>query len=302
MKRLGKKNELVFPYIWDTLVIGGIPTKYEVSTKGEVRNTKTGRILKQTLSKFGYLTLQLSDKHFNAKNHRKKFFVHRLVAFVFIHNPDPEHKIQVNHIDHNRTNNFVNNLEWVSPLENQEDCSQFGTQANRILTEEQVEEICKRLENGERPKDICKDYGVKEMAIKKIAKGITWRFISENYNIHPKNYKFKITEEQAEEICRRLSRGEKARKIAEIVGTTEGNIRNIIKGRNWKWISKKYKFPPSGRAKPLKPGQVHKICAMLETQEYTNQEIADNVGTTTPVINMIKGRRNWTEISKFYKF
>lgn len=300
MKKRSNKNELVFPYIWDKLIIGGIPTKYEVSTKGEVRNSN-GKILKQS-DCFGYKRIQLSDPRFNTKTHRMWIFVHRLVAFTFIPNPDPEHKIQVNHIDHNRANNCVNNLEWVTPLENNEDKSIFGTSAHRILTENQVHEICKRLENGERPKYIANDYAVKEFEIKKIAKGISWRYISSQYDINLKNYKFKITEEQAEEICLRLSRGEKAPDIAKIVGTTEGNIRNIIKGRNWKWISKKYKFPASGRAKPLNVNQVHKICTMLESDEYTFQEIADAIGTSVGVINMIKCRKNWKEVSKYYNF
>ena len=86
------------------------------------------------------------------------FFGSSFSSKTFIKNDDPEHKTQVNHIDHNRSNNDANNLEWITP---------------------------------------------------------------------------------------------KAPDIAKIVGTTEGNIRNIIKGRNWKWISKNYTFAPSGRAKPL---------------------------------------------------
>jgi hypothetical protein len=44
--------------------------------------------------------------------------VHRLVAIHFIENNDVEHKTFVNHRDGNKLNNDVNNLEWVSPREN----------------------------------------------------------------------------------------------------------------------------------------------------------------------------------------
>lgn len=47
---------------------------------------------------------------------KKKLYVHRLVATAFI--PNPERKPTVNHKDHNRSNNAVSNLEWVTDTEN----------------------------------------------------------------------------------------------------------------------------------------------------------------------------------------
>lgn len=58
----------------------------------------------------------------------RKFYVHRVVATVYVPNPDPEHKTDVNHLDENKSNNKVDNLSWVTPKEN----DNWGTHAQRI--------------------------------------------------------------------------------------------------------------------------------------------------------------------------
>jgi len=83
---------------------------YEVSNLGNVRNSKTGRMLKLTC-KGGYMFTGLSQNSIG-----KTCPVHRLVALTFIDNP--ENKPQVNHKDKNRSNNCVSNLEWSTALEN----------------------------------------------------------------------------------------------------------------------------------------------------------------------------------------
>ena len=84
---------------------------YSVSNTGLVRNDRTGKILKGTPHKGGYLWVQL---WVNNKYHSRS--VHRLVAKSFIDNPDG--KPQVNHKDGNTQNNTADNLEWVTCKEN----------------------------------------------------------------------------------------------------------------------------------------------------------------------------------------
>ena len=99
---------------------------YEVSNKGGVRaldriimrkngrkQIKDGHIMRQYDDGHGYMKVFLKK---NGKMKSPK--VHQLVALRFIPNPDPEHKTQVNHIDEDKTNNCVENLEWVTAAEN----------------------------------------------------------------------------------------------------------------------------------------------------------------------------------------
>lgn len=84
---------------------------YEVSNLGRVRNIKNKKIITGSLHPKGY------NRHFlSTDGATSTILTHRLVANTFITNPLK--KPCVNHIDGNRTNNGIDNLEWVTYLEN----------------------------------------------------------------------------------------------------------------------------------------------------------------------------------------
>lgn len=99
--------------------IKGFEGYYEINRAGEVysldRIDSRGRKLKRRKMKHtkcnGYLTVALSKNGYG-----RPFGVHRLIAIAFI--PNPEGKPSVNHIDSNKTNNNIENLEWVTQQEN----------------------------------------------------------------------------------------------------------------------------------------------------------------------------------------
>jgi NUMOD4 motif./HNH endonuclease. len=92
---------------------------YSISNLGTVKNNKTNRILKLFQKREGYLQVQLGRKN-------NPVYVHRLVAKAFI--PNIYNKKQVNHVDGNKQNNCVENLEWCDARENYFGCGY----ANRI--------------------------------------------------------------------------------------------------------------------------------------------------------------------------
>ena len=104
-----------------------INDRYSVSDCGDVRNDETVRILKGRPVNGGYLYVVL---------HGKSVAVHKLVATAFI--PNPENKEQVNHIDGNKRNNRVENLEWCTRSENIKHAYRIG--------------LCKRLFGKLNPK------------------------------------------------------------------------------------------------------------------------------------------------------
>lgn len=84
---------------------------YEVSDKGRIRNSKTGRIIKTRVNKRGYENVCLHNN-----GNRITTRVHRIVAENFY---DGNHDgYDVNHIDGNKVNNSVDNLEWCTRKEN----------------------------------------------------------------------------------------------------------------------------------------------------------------------------------------
>lgn len=79
----------------------------EVNREGLVR--KNGKPANIRLNHDGYEVVTIKDRAIG---------VHRLVALAFIANDEPNTKLEVNHLDFNRTNNHVSNLKWVTHLEN----------------------------------------------------------------------------------------------------------------------------------------------------------------------------------------
>lgn len=108
---------------WKKIIINDCSTVYSVSSNGEVRNDNTNYILKKQMQD-GYMKVGLT---INKKV--KRCAIHRLVAIAFI--PNPDNLPIVNHLDGNRSNNNVDNLEWTTVSGNAIHAHQTGLVGNQ---------------------------------------------------------------------------------------------------------------------------------------------------------------------------
>ncbi len=148
---------------------------YQVSNLGRVKSFKkcrgiNERILKENIDKRKYLCVLLCKNGFN-----KRLKVHRLVLISF--KPiDNSQNYQCNHIDGNKQNNHVDNLEWCTGSENILHAYRMGLRYNKgekhsqnILMEKQVKEIRILLKEGLlKQVRIAEMYGVSDNTISMI--------------------------------------------------------------------------------------------------------------------------------------
>lgn len=155
--------------------------KYEVSNLGRVRRldhttkmmchgslfdrkSKAGMCYVKEDGRAGYLIVSIK---------RNIFYVHRLVAMVFI--PNPNKKPYVNHIDNDPKNNHVSNLEWCTQSENLKHAGKQGRLSftNNKLTVEQVYEI-RRSDKSISSLRLCNQFNISSSIVRKIRQGKLW--------------------------------------------------------------------------------------------------------------------------------
>lgn len=163
--------------------------QYLISNKGRIKSTKrvivkangisqtiNERIIKTFINKNGYEVAVIQDGEKG-----KHFQVHRLVSIAFIDNP--KRKAFVNHIDGNKKNNCISNLEWCTKSENEKHAHRIGLKkwqgensSRAILTDSKVLEIRKML-GAYSQRQIASMYGVSRSCIKGIHDRRTWKHI-----------------------------------------------------------------------------------------------------------------------------
>lgn len=146
---------------------------FEVSDLGRVRSATTGKLVRQA-NALGYKRVILQS---NGESRYAR--VHRLVAMAFIPNDRPE-AVYVNHLDGDKQNNRLSNLEWCTPLENTRHSVAIGTfpfgeaHGASKLKVEQVHRIRALRAEGRTLRGIADEIGISDTAVFRIVSGKTW--------------------------------------------------------------------------------------------------------------------------------
>lgn len=156
---------------------------YYVTVDGHIWSEQSQKYMAESLDKDGYVKVSLRSKDLPPKKcHR--YSVHRLMMENFFPFEDME-RYQVNHIDGNKANNSLENLEWVTCKENIAHAITAGLRAAingaAKLTSQQVIEIYQRAQNGEKNVDLGREFGVHPDTIGKIRNKRAWREILKDY-------------------------------------------------------------------------------------------------------------------------
>lgn len=210
---------------------------FAVNKLGQVKDLQSGEIIECKIGTHGY-------------RYKSRHLVHRMVAELFI--PNPENKPQVNHKDSDRTNNNVSNLEWVTRSENALHMVKMGRNSVNtkrgednhltVYSDELIHEICKQLESGIRSIDVAKSLDVPPHYVKCIKAGKIRKDITNAYDIQP-FIKRVIPEDIVIWVSEKIADGVSNVKIARESNSplvTEDLVKRIKYKLSYKDISDKY--------------------------------------------------------------
>ena len=207
--------------------IEGYEGLYQVSTCGNIKSLakprKNGngrcyiqkeKLLKQSFTSTGYKKVELYKD-----GKRKSFKVHRLVAIAFI--PNPDNKPEVNHIDGNKINNNIDNLEWVTSSENTIHAYETGLSPNKKELDEI--RIIELYNKGTSKEEISRMFDVSNVVIARILKenGIRLRTKSEAYD------KYHLDELDLNELLKTRTQ----KQLAEELGCSQSLISKKINNK-----------------------------------------------------------------------
>lgn len=221
---------------------------YEISDQGQVRSFdritvrpngtlwhRPATLLKTRIDRYGYeiVTLWINGKAVTEK-------IHRLVAKAFLNNP--QNKKEVNHIDGNKLNNIVSNLEWSTSSENKVHAFKNNLiLPNRTLNEVEAGEIKYLIEQGFGNSEIGHLYGVTCGCVYSIRKGNSFSEIEPTFTERLPKERFdlskKLNDAKVLQIKILLNDGFSCADIAKSFAISRCAISDIKHNKTWKHVT-----------------------------------------------------------------
>lgn len=216
----------------------GLP-KHAITKGGRVYSHHSNRFLSPCM-RGEYLAIGV---YFEGK--RISHSIHRLVALAYI--PNPEDKPCVNHIDGNKLNNDVSNLEWTTYSENAIHAVETGLKGQTInhyrnISDEDVRCVCRMLQDGYRVKDVVDSLGISQAMVSSIKRGDNYKDISIEFDLNTIPYKSRVSTDKVIKICEMLSQRFPVAKIVSATGCSVLTIKRIKKRETYATISQNYKW------------------------------------------------------------
>lgn len=228
---------------WKKIIVDEKETNYSISSEGNVRNDTNNRILTNSLQQgYHHVGLTIDGK-------LRRFRVHRLVAIAFIDNINS--KPYVNHINGNRSDNRVENLEWCTPSENTQHAFNTGLakptatrevvcydmDGNKIAEYESITKAAKATDSqDEKISSCCQGYRDSHNKYQ-------WRYKEDEVDkldkVEPKTYAKKVAQIKDGEI---IAIYESYREAAKAVKGTSSAISRVISGTKQTKTHKGYEW------------------------------------------------------------
>ncbi len=208
-----------------------------ISDSGVVKNNYTGRLI-GAVGSGQYKKISVRDPSINKNRHIQ---VHRLVYLIY-YGPI-EQDIQINHIDANKLNNHISNLETVTPKENSAHAKRLGLlsppkgerNGNSIFSDEQVIQIRELHSNGKSLDDLSLEFGTNWDNMYQLVSGRSYRHLNILYKIRGRRAKNPNSKKYIyhDQIMALYREGLSCYKIADRVkGVSRATIDRVIRENN----------------------------------------------------------------------
>jgi len=226
-------------------------SRYYITKNGVIYSKSKRIILHHKIKKGGYHIISLYDDN----NIRYTIFIHRLVYYTWSNN-EIKNEYHINHLDGRPWNNWFDNLEETTPLENTRHAINIIKTRKNLWNNDEIELICKLLENGALPKEIYNKFSNKNISlstIKELCHHLVygtkfWKDISSKYNFDKYfENKYKYSNDIIHKVCQLLEKNITPLQIEKITNVPLKYVCDIKYGNVRKSISKLYKINKSNK-------------------------------------------------------